>query len=105
LKQQNLNLTEIVPYLLNNIAAINEKVGPAIPSYGPELASGNAIINLVAATLVAECISQAGKVERPRAYIAMILALVADIIPTVLMTLIQISLAFTYMPGQLRGAE
>ena len=100
MKSQNVTLENIIPYFFQHIDLINQNVGPPIPAYNAELAVASWCMNLLAATLVAECISQAGKIERRWAYICVILGQVGDILSTVGMTLAQIFLTFTYMNAQ-----
>jgi hypothetical protein len=98
IKNQNVEMGDLIPYFVNNLQLMNEKFGPAIPKYAVELSSGNWCMNVISGTLMAECISQAASVGRQRVYVAVFLSQIADVIPTVLLTLVQTLITFSYMP-------
>jgi hypothetical protein len=99
IKSQNVEPGDLVSYFFKNIDEITRSTGPPFPKYWAELGAANWCVNLISGTLIAECITQVGKVRRQRVYVAVFLAQVADVIPTILLTVIQLFITFSYMPG------
>jgi hypothetical protein len=99
IKNQNVETGDLFSYFFKNIEVITGSTGSAFPKYWAEIGAANWCMNLISGTLVAECISQAGNVRRQRVYVAVFLAQVADVIPTVLLTLVQTLITFSYMHG------
>jgi hypothetical protein len=99
IKSQNVEAGELVSYFFKNIDEITRSTGPPFPKYWAEIGAANWCVNLISGTLIAECITQVGKVRRQRVYVAVFLAQVADVIPTILLTVIQLFITFSYMAG------
>jgi hypothetical protein len=99
IKSHNVEAGELASYFFKNIDEITRSTGPAFPKYWAEIGVANWCVNLISGTLMAECITQVGKVGRQRVYVAVFLAQVADVIPTVVLTVVQLFITFSYMPG------
>jgi hypothetical protein len=99
MKSQNVEAGDLASYFVNNIDVIIRNTGSALPRYWAELGAANWFMNLFSGTLIAECISQAGNVGRQRVYVAVFLAQVAGVIPTVLLTFVQMLITFSYLHG------
>jgi hypothetical protein len=101
LKAQHFGVMNTVSYFWRHAVAINNAM-PS-PDIVPYLAVVTRAISLLSLTLVAECLAQMLKLERPKAYTATAIASVFNLIPTILLGLSQMALIFAFMRDTFMG--
>jgi hypothetical protein len=101
LKAQHLGVKDTVSYFWHHAVAINSAI--PVPDIVTYLAVVTRAISLLSLMLVAECLTQILKLERPKAYTATAIASVLNFIPTILLGLSQAALIFAFMRDSIIG--
>lgn len=97
LKSLHLSVTDTVWYFFQHASEINEHLKQPVPGLLPYADMASNAIYLLSAMLVAECLSQMLNIEKPRAYLATAIALTLNLIPAMLVGLLQAAVTFSLL--------
>jgi hypothetical protein len=97
LKAQHLGVADTISYFFDHAKEINEKLTVPIPAMVPYLAVASYAIYLFSTTLVADCLAQVFRLDRPKAYTATVIASVVNYLPVIVFGLFQVALTYAFM--------
>jgi hypothetical protein len=100
LRSQHLSVTDTISFFVSHAKEINEKLAQPVPPIVPYLGMASNAINLLSATLVAECVAQILSLSRGKAYVATAIAFALNLFPAMLLGLLQIALIYAYIQAR-----
>ena len=92
-----LGITDTLSYFIEHAKEIERKITLPISMVSPYLAVIATALSLLSATLVAECLSQFVKIDRPKAYIATAVASTLNLLPIIVFGAFRLTLVFAYL--------